>query len=126
MVAANRVAPDVMVQLALVTEAGVGGLSGVNSAAALRVVEAVEAVKAWADSVSVAATAAMVTEFETEFVHLAPERPSRWGWTRFVRTCRSAAAREIQVATGLPISQCQRRAGWPPASRTGPVWSVRR
>ena len=108
-VGADRVAPELMVQLALVLDAGAGGLSGVDSEAALRVVEAVEAVKAWADSVSVAATAAMVTEFETDFVHLAPERPSRWGWTRFVRTCRSAAAREIQVATGLPITQCQRR-----------------
>jgi hypothetical protein len=73
------------------------------------VVEAVEVVKAWADSISLAATAALVTEFETDFAHLAPESPSTWGWTRFVRTCRSAAAREIQVATGLPITQCQRR-----------------
>ena len=93
----------------LVGAAGAGGLSGVDSEGALRVVEAVEAVKSWADSVGLAATAAMVTEFETSFVHLAPERPSTWGWTRFVRTCRSAAAREIQVATGLPITQCQRR-----------------
>ena len=101
--------PEVMVQLALVMEAGAGGLSGVGSEKALQVVEAVEAVKAWADSISLAAAAAMVTEFETDFVHLAPESPSTWGWTRFVRTCRSAAAREIQVATGLPITQCQRR-----------------
>ncbi|HZY01130.1 MAG TPA: hypothetical protein VFE92_16800, partial [Dermatophilaceae bacterium] len=93
----------------LVGAAGAGGLSGVDSEGALRVVEAVEAVKSWADSVGLAATAAMVAEFETGFVHLAPERPSTWGWTRFVRTCRSAAAREIQVATGLPITQCQRR-----------------
>jgi hypothetical protein len=109
MAAGDRVAPEVMVQLALVMGAGAGGLSGVDSEGALRVVEAVEAVKAWADSVSLAATAAMVSEFETDFVHLAPESPSRWGWTRFVRTCRSAAAREIQVATGLPVTQCQRQ-----------------
>jgi hypothetical protein len=51
----------------------------------------------------------MVSGFETDFVHLAPESPSTWGWTRFVRTCRSAAAREVQVATGLPVTQCQRR-----------------
>jgi hypothetical protein len=85
------------------------GLSGLRSEQALAVVEAVEAVKAWADSVSVEATAAMTREFETEWVHLAPDEPGTWGWTRFVRHCRSATAREIQVATGLPISQCQRR-----------------
>jgi hypothetical protein len=105
----DQVVAGVMVQLALVVAAGAGGLSGVDSEGALRVVEAVEAVKAWADSVSVAATAAMVGEFEADFVHLAPESPSTWGWARFVRSCRSAAAREIQVATGLPITQCQRR-----------------
>jgi len=99
-----------MVQLALVLRAAAaGGLCGVDSEHALRVVEAVESVKAWADSVSVAATAAMVAQFETDFMDLAPETPSAWGWTRFVRSCRSAAAREIQVATGLPITQCQRR-----------------
>jgi len=104
------VATGVMGQLALVmSSAEAGGLSGVNGEGALRVVEAAEVVKAWADSVSLAATAAMVTEFETDFVDLAPESPSARGWTRFVRTCRSAAAREIQVATGLPITQCQRR-----------------
>src|SRR5665648_876714 len=104
------VATGVMDQLALVmSSAEAGGLSGVNSEGALRVVEAAEVVKAWADSVSLAATAAMVTEFETDFVDLAPESPSTRGWTRFVRTCRSAAAREIRVATGLPITQCQRR-----------------
>ena len=125
---ADRVAPELMVRLALVLDPGAGGLSGVDSEGALRVVEAVEAVKAWADSVSVAATAAMVTEFETDFVHLAPESPSKWGWTRFVRTCRSAAAREIQVSTGLPITQCQRRV-WLAAcepERTGVVRAAMR
>lgn len=116
--------PDVMAQLDLVlSAAGAGGLSGVDSEHALLVVEAVESVKAWADSVSVAATASMVAQFETDFVDLAPESPSTWGWTRFVRSCRSAAAREIQVATGLPITQCQRRV-WLSAcepERVGPV-----
>src|SRR5665811_1307390 len=105
----------VMADLALVLSAACpGGLSGVSAEQALRVVEAVEAVKAWADSVAVEVVAAMVTGFETEWVHLAPE-PSRshWsttrGWQRFFRHCRSAAAREIQVATGLPITACQRR-----------------
>jgi hypothetical protein len=119
----------VVVQLALVMNAaGAGGLSGVDSEGALRVVEAVEAVKAWADSISVAATAVMVTEFETDFVHLAPESPSTWGWTRFVRTCRSAAAREIQVATGLPITQCQRRVWFSACEpeRVGPVRAAMR
>ena len=118
------VAPDVMAQLALVVAAGArGGLSGVSSEQALRVVEAVETVKAWADAVSLDATAAMVTEFETEWVHLAPQTPTARGWQLFFRHCRSAAAREIQVATGLPISQCQRRV-WLTAcepERVGPV-----
>jgi hypothetical protein len=118
-----------VVQLALVMgAAGAGGLSGVGSEGALRVVEAVEVVKAWADSVSVAATAVMVAEFESDFAHLAPESPSTWGWTRFVRACRSAAAREIQVATGLPITQCQRRV-WLAAcepERVGPVRAAMR
>ncbi|HYO19940.1 MAG TPA: hypothetical protein VES02_14880, partial [Dermatophilaceae bacterium] len=86
-----------------------GGLSGVSSEQALQVVEAAEAVKAWADAISIDATAAMVTEFEADFEHLEPETPSAWESRRFLRSCRSAAAREIQVATGLPITQCQRR-----------------
>ena len=108
-IAADLDAAGVMRQLAVVVEAGGSGLSGFGSEAALRVVEAVEVVKAWADSISVAATAAMVAEFETDFHHLAPQTSSAWAWTRFVKSCRSAAAREIQVATGLPITQCQRR-----------------
>jgi len=104
-----------MDQLALLMDAArQGRLSLVSSEVALQVVEAAEAVKAWADSVSVEATAAMVREFESDFVDLAVEpsrdtSPSTWQWTRFVRLCRSTAAREIQVATGLPITQCQRR-----------------
>jgi len=116
--------PDVMAKLALVLGAAVpGGLSGVSSEQALTVIEAVEAVKAWADAVSIDATATMITEFESDFVHLGPETPTVWERRRFVRTCRSAAAREIQVATGLPISQCQRRV-WLAAceqERTGPL-----
>ena len=102
--------PEVTAQLRLVLGAGgLHGLSGVSSEQALRVVEAAEAVKAWVDAISIEATAAMVTEFETDFVHLEPGAPSAWENRRFLRSCRSAAAREIQVATGLPITQCQRR-----------------
>jgi len=102
--------PAVMDQLAHVLRAArPGGLSGVDSEQALRVVEAVEAVKAWADSVSLEATATMVAELESDFSDLAVERPTVKGRTLFLRSCRSAAAREIQVATGLPITQCQRR-----------------
>jgi hypothetical protein len=100
-----------------------GGLSGVSSEQALQVVEAVEAVKAWAEAISVDATAVMVTEFERDFADLEPEAPSAWEIRRFRRSCRSAAAREIQVATGLPITQCQRRvwfSGCEP-ERVGPV-----
>jgi hypothetical protein len=98
-----------MDQLALVVGAGgSGGLSGFTSDQALAVVDAVEVVKAWADSISLDATAAMVREIETSCAHLAPETPSAHGSRRFLRHCRSAAAREIQVATGLPITACQR------------------
>ncbi len=65
----------------------------------------------------------MVHELETEWVHLAPETPTTRGWQLFFRHCRSAAAREIQVATGLPITPCQRRV-WLTAcepERVGPV-----
>ena len=123
------VVPDVsmtgvMADLTLVlSAAGPGGLSGVSSEAALRVVEAAESVKAWADSVSIEATAVMVAEFETDFAHLAPESPTTRGWRLFFRHCRSAAAREIQVATGLPITQCQRRVWFSACEpeRVGPV-----
>ncbi|MHB8274775.1 MAG: HNH endonuclease signature motif containing protein, partial [Dermatophilaceae bacterium] len=124
MVVTGVVVTGVMADLALVLSAACpGGLSGVSSEQALQVVEAVEAVKAWADSVSIDATAAMVAVFETDFVHLAPQTPTMRGWQLFIRHCRSAAAREIQVATGLPITQCQRRV-WLAAcepERVGPV-----
>jgi hypothetical protein len=108
-VAGIGIAPGVVDQLLLVVSAaGPGGLSGCSSDQALSVVEAVQAVKAWADSVCLDATAAMVREFETECAHLAPETPNAHGTRRFLRHCRSAAAREIQVATGLPINACQR------------------
>ena len=99
------------------------GLSGFSSEQALQVVEAVEAVKAWADSVTIDATAAMMTELETDFVHLQSETPSAWEAKRFRRSCRSAVAREIQVATGLPISQCQRRVWFTACEpeRVGPI-----
>ncbi|MBE3075179.1 MAG: hypothetical protein IMZ75_09570, partial [Actinobacteria bacterium] len=127
---ANAGSSEVMGQLVLVLgAAGVGGLSGVSSEQALLVVEAAEAVKAWADSVSLDATAAMVAGFETDWVHLAPEpsqsnTPTVRGWRLFLRHCRSAAAREIQVATGLPITQCQRRV-WLTACEPGRVGPVR-
>jgi len=51
----------VMADLALVLSVACpGGLSGVSAEQALRVVDAVEAVKAWADSVAIDAVAAMV------------------------------------------------------------------
>ena len=112
---APEMAAGVLAQLEMVLGAArPGGLSGVSSEQALRVVEAVEAVKAWADAVSLDSTAAMVAEIETDFAQLEPEpahsnAPSAWERKRFLSSCRSAAAREIQVATGLAITQCQRR-----------------
>ncbi|MEP7036382.1 MAG: hypothetical protein ABI934_12395, partial [Actinomycetota bacterium] len=121
---AAGVAPEVATQLLLVLgAAGPGGLSGVSGDQSLLVVEAAEAVKAWADSVAQEATAVMVTELESDFTHLVPESLSSRAWRIFFRSCRSAAAREIQVATGLAITQCQRRV-WLSAcepERVGPV-----
>jgi len=114
----------VMDQLALVLRAArPGGLSSFRSEQALQVVEAVEAVKAWADSVSVAATAVMVAELESDLADLPPAPATPREWKRFVGSCRSLAAREIQVATGLAITHCQRRV-WLSAcepERVGPV-----
>jgi len=92
-------------------------------------VEAVEAVKAWADGVSLDATAVMVAEIESDFAQLEPQparskAPSGWAHRRFLQSCRSAAAREIQVATGLPITQCQRRV-WLTAGEPERVGAVR-
>jgi hypothetical protein len=102
---------------------GVGGVSGLSSAGALAVVEAAEVVKAWADSVSIEATTVMVARFEA--ADLAPARPSPQGWARFVRHCRSAVAHEIQVATGLPITACQRRVWFAACEpeRVGAIWA---
>ena len=101
---------EVMAQLALVLSAAAsGGLSGMDSEQALRVVEAAETLKSWVDSVSVDATAVMVTELELEFSDLGVQHPTSKTWTRWKRSCRSATAREIQVATGLPINQCLQR-----------------
>ena len=113
--APDALTSEVMGQLALVLGAdGPGGLRGASSEQALQVVEAAEAVKAWADAVSLDATTAMVAEFEADVADLElessrPASPSAWERRRFRRQCGSAAAREIQVATGLPITQCQRR-----------------
>ena len=105
-----EIAAAVAAQLEMVLGAArPGGLCGVSSEQALQVVEAAEALKAWVDAISIDATAVMVTEFEADFEHLEPEAPSAWQRRRFLRSCRSAAAREIQVATGLAITQCQRR-----------------
>jgi len=65
--------------------------------------------KAWADAVALEATAVMVAQLETDFSFLAPDTDGAQAWRRFFGRCRSAAAREVQVATGLPIGQCSRR-----------------
>ena len=118
-------APEMAAHLAMVLGAArPGGLSGVSSDQALQMVEAVEALKAWADSISLDATAVMVNELESDFTHLAPENLSSRGWQLFFRRCRSVAAREIQVATGLPITQCQRRV-WLTACEPERVGSMR-
>ncbi|MDQ1537251.1 MAG: hypothetical protein QOE58_1644, partial [Actinomycetota bacterium] len=98
-----------------------------NGNQVLRVVEAAETVRSWADSVSLTATAALVAEVEKDFADLGVKRTARI-WTRFVRGCRSAVAKDIMVATGLPVYQCQRRV-WLAScesERTGPVRELMR
>ncbi|MDQ1536149.1 MAG: hypothetical protein QOE58_542, partial [Actinomycetota bacterium] len=91
------VAAEVMAQLALLLGAGgSGGLSGMDGDQVLRVVEAAETVRSWADSVSLTATAALVGEVEKDFADLGVKRTARI-WTRFVRGCRSAVAKDIMV-----------------------------
>ncbi len=102
--------PEVAAALAVVVRGGeAGGLSGCAGDGALAVVEAVEAVKAWADSVAIDATAVLVAELESDLSLLGPDQRTARGWRLFFRSCRSAAAREIQVGTGLAITACQRR-----------------
>jgi hypothetical protein len=122
---ASELAVGMAAQLEMVLGAArPGGLCGVTSEQALQVVEAAEALKAWVDAISIDATGVMVTEFETDFADLEPEAPNAWEIRRFRRSCRSAAVREIQVATGLPVSQCQRRV-WFTACEPERVGSVR-
>ena len=95
-------------QLAILRRATApGGLFGASGDEALRVIEAAEAVKAWAESGGVAAAAHLTRALEWDRSMQDPSDRTRMGNQRFVRECRSVAAREIQVATGRPITQCQ-------------------
>jgi len=100
--------PDVWDQVALLRRvAAPGGFRGATGDQALLVIEAAEAVKAWADSGAVMAAAHLTRELESDRSLQDPRDRTRLGRQRFVRECRSVAAREIQVATGRPITQCQ-------------------
>ena len=100
--------PDVWDQVALLKRfAAPGGFLGATGDQALLVIEAAEAVKAWADSGAVMAAAHLTRELESDRSLQDPRDRTRLGRQRFVRECRSVAAREIQVATGRPITQCQ-------------------
>ena len=100
--------PDVLDLLALLQRvAAPGGLRGATGDEALKAIEAAEAVKAWAESSAVAAAACLARELESERSLLSAKDLTRLGYVRFVRECRGVAAREIQVATGRPITQCQ-------------------
>jgi len=100
--------PDVWDQLALLKRVTVsGGLRGATAEDALQVIEAAEVVKAWAESRAVAAAACLTRELESDRSRDEAGDLTRMGRQRFVRECRSVAAREIQVATGRPITQCQ-------------------
>ena len=118
--------PEVMVQLALVMEAGAGGLSGVGSEKALQVVEAVEAVKAWADSIALSATAVLVGELESDFTHLAPESLTSRGWrSSFARVVPWRPGRS-RSRPGLGSPRASAWCGWRPANPNGPRRCVRR
>ncbi len=100
--------PDVWDQLALLRRVTApGGLRGATSEDALQVIEAAEVVKAWAESSAVAAAAYLTRELESARSLDDADDLTRMGRQRLVRECRSVAAREIQVATGRPITQCQ-------------------
>jgi len=99
---------DVFDRLALLKRVSEsGGLLGATGDEALQVIEAAEVVKAWADSSAVAAAAHLTRELESDRSMWDSGDRTKMGRQRFVRSCRSVAAREIQVATGRPITQCQ-------------------
>lgn len=99
---------EVTEQLAILRRATApGGLFGASGDEALRVIEAAEAVKAWAESGAVAAAAHLTRALESDRSMQDPSDRTRMGNQRFWRECRSVAAREIQVATGRPITACQ-------------------
>jgi hypothetical protein len=100
--------PDLSDQLALLERAAVtGGLRGASGDEALGLIAAAEAVKGWAESIAVAAAATLTRKLESDRSSQDPRDRTKLGYLRFVRECRSVAAWEIQVATGLPITQCQ-------------------
>lgn len=95
-------------QLAILQRATApSGLFGASGDEALQVIEAAEAVKAWAEAGAVAAAAHLTRALESDRSMQDPDDRTRMGHQRFRRECRSVAAREIQVATGRPITQCQ-------------------
>ena len=125
--AAAGAVPGVMGQLELVISAGrPGGLSGVSGDQALTVVEAVEAVKAWADAIALAATAVLVGELESDFSHLAPESLTSRGWrSSFARVVPWRPGRS-RSRPGLGSPRASAWCGWRPANPNGPRRCVRR
>ena len=92
---------------------GVDGVDYLDGDESLSVIEASEVVKAWVESVSLAATAQLVYRVEAAVVTCpSDEHPSVHVFTAMAMDARRAAAAEIEAATGLGIFECQARVGF--------------
>ncbi|HEX7463011.1 MAG TPA: HNH endonuclease signature motif containing protein [Dermatophilaceae bacterium] len=97
----------------LLRAAGGEGVDYLDGDEALSVVEAAEVLKAWVESVSLAATAQLVYRVEADVVTCPSDvRPSSEVFAAMAMDARRAAASEIEAATGLGILECQARVGF--------------
>ena len=97
----------------LLRAAGGDGVDYLDGDEALSVVQAAEVLKAWVESVSLAATAQLVYRVEATVVTCPSDmRPSSEVFAAMAMDARRAAASEIEAATGLGILECQARVGF--------------